>query len=729
MKTPNPLLSVKRHGALRPISLCCALIMSFGAIAPAFAQGNGQVSLNFVNADLETVAKAVGQATGRNIVVDPRVKGTVNLVTEKPVTKSQALLQLSSMLRMQGYAMVDGNGFMKVVPEADAKLQGNVADAGVVARSAGQIVTQVFRLNYESANNLVPVLRPLISPNNSITAYAANNTLVITDYAENLQRIGKIIAAVDAPASGDIEIIPLKNALAVDVAAILSRMLDVGGADASTKASVMAEPRSNALLVRASSQARVNQVRNLVNKLDLPSARAGNIWVIPLKNAEATKLAPTLRAIVAADSSLTPSATGASPNVANTANTAGTTPPTTANSGTSGATGSFGGSANTASTGGIIQADPSTNSLIITANEPTYRNLRDVVERLDQRRAQIYLESIIVEVSSKKAAEFGLQWQKLLGSGNSQVYAGTNFSSNGNNITALGPTVTYLAGGSTGTAPTTAISAGLNIGLVDKVLGLAALARLMDNQTGVNVLSTPNLLTLDNEEAKISIGQNVPFITGQYAQTGSTSTVTPFQTIERKDVGLTLRVRPQISEGGLIRLQIYQESSAVADTTNAAGIITSKRSFDSNVLVEDGQTIALGGLMEDSYNDGVQKVPGLGDIPLVGALFRYENKSRDKTNLMVFIRPHIIRSGAQNDAIVSDRYDYMRSAANNSRPNAWFLQGGDPPTLPPLDEPQKPFMEQRFSKPLVKTAPAKTTPIKVTGADGATTTNVISGTP
>lgn len=692
-----------RATVIPPRLLHRLLLLACVTAMPAVAQGSGEITLNLLNADLETAAKALGQVTGRDIIVDPRVKGTVNLVTDKPVSKNQALLQLSSVLRMQGYAMVEGDGFLKVVPEADAKLQGGVANAGSGGHNGGQVTTRVFRLNYESANNLVAVLRPLVSPNNTINAYAANNTLVVTDYTDNLQRIGKIIAVIDTPANGEVELIPLKNALAVDIATLLHRMLDAGSTDAATKVHVMAEPRSNALLVRTGSPARLHQARDIIAKLDAPSARAGSIWVIPLKNAEATKLAPTLRAIMAAENSLVPAAPGTPPTNSNTT----TTPATPANNmSTGGPTGSFGGSANTASIGGQIQADPSTNSIIITANELTYRNLRDIIERLDQRRAQIYLESIIVEVSSSKAAEFGMQWQKLLGGGsNSKTYVGTNFGTGGSNIAALSPTINNLANnglntpsttttnGTATTASTTntvSLNGGLNIGWTDKVLGLAALVRMMDNQSGVNVLSTPNLMTLDNEEAKISIGQNVPFITGQYAQTGSSSSVTPFQTIERKDVGLSLRVRPQISEGGLIRLQIYQESSSIADTTNTAGIITNKRSFESSVLVEDGQTVALGGLIEDSYGDGVQKVPWLGDIPLLGGMFRYENKARSKTNLMVFIRPHVIRTGEHSDAIVAERYDYVRGVATTTPANTWFLQGGEPPVPPPLENKSQP---------------------------------------
>lgn len=679
-----------------------------------------QVTLNFVNADLESAVRAVAQATDRNILVDPRVKGVVNLVTEKPVTRQQALETLGSVLRMQGYALVEGNGFMKVVPEADAKLQGAagiVTAVGASPASKGdQIMTQVFRLNYESANNLLPVLRPLIAPNNTITAYPGNNTLVVTDYAENLRRIERIIAAIDAPAGSDTATVTLQYAIASDIAALLNRLLDpgaTGASDASLRTTVLAEPRTNSLLIRANSAARIQQAKSLIAKLDLPTARPGNIWVVPLRNAEAAKLAQTLRAIVAADGSL--SSAG---NTANTtSNGASATPVSSPGFGSStgsfsnsslssnttnlgsGATASFAAS-NVPTTGGIIQADTSTNALIITASEPVYRNLRDVIDRLDTRRAQIYVESLIVEVSLEKAAEFGIQWQGILGGGDSRFLAGTNFGTGGSNIVNLGTNINSLLNlGNGSTSSTVAPAGGLNLGYAHRfgnVFGLAALARALEAQGGVNVLSTPNLMTLDNEEARIVIGQNVPFITGQYAQTGSSSTVTPFQTVERKDVGITLRVRPQISDGGLVKLQIYQEASSIASTTNSAGIITNQRAIESSVLVEDGQIIALGGLMEDNFSDGAQKVPFLGDLPGVGALFRYENKQRKKTNLMVFLRPYVIRSSAQSDAVVTDRYDYMRNAAENIEPNSRFLPGPDKPdALPSLDTPHAPLIDLR----------------------------------
>jgi general secretion pathway protein D len=713
--------------------------------APA-ASGNpgNEVSLNFVNADLETVVKAIGEATGKNFIVDPRVKGTVNLVTEKPVTRTQALESLGSILRMQGYAIVEGNGFTKVVPEADAKLQGSPTSVGTGSRGGGeQVVTQVFRLQYESANNLVPVLRPMIAPNNTITAYPANNTLVITDYADNLRRIGRIIASIDNPAAGETELIPLKNAVALDVAATLQKLLDPSGgggaaagagaalSDPSLRTSVVAEPRSNSVMIRASSAARLSQAKQLIAKLDVPSARPGNIWVVPLKNANAVQLAATLRAIVAADATLSASqstgpggqsaAQGAQAQQPTTGGTGTQYQGTQSTSGTSGSGSGMGsgsssfrasfGQSNLPTTGGIIQADPATNALIITASEPVYRNLRAVIDDLDARRAQVYIESMIVEVTSDKASQLGIQWMVGAGGPNTYGFGGTNFGSGVGNILNLGVIAATVGSGGIGsTAAQTALTAltgsnvsgvnGGNFGVFNKSTGLGAILSALGSDGSVNVLSTPNLITLDNEEAKILIGQNVPITTGSYAQTGSAASVSPFQTVDRKDVGITLRVKPQITDGGLVKMQIFQESSAiVGGTQNVAnfpqGPTTNVRSIETNVLANDGQVIVLGGLLEDNYQDAEQKVPGLGDIPVLGALFRSESKQRKKTNLLVFLRPYILRTAEATSALSDNRYNYIRETQQGFVSPNWLPTTSDKDT-PVLPSPESMRPAQNF---------------------------------
>ncbi|MDO9278764.1 MAG: type II secretion system secretin GspD [Polaromonas sp.] len=648
------------------------------------------VTLNFVNAEIDAVARTMATITGRNVVVDPRVRGTLTLITENPVAPLVAFGQFAAQLRVQGFAVVEASGLYKIVPEADAKLQGGPVSAGPALGASNQIVTQIFRLTHGTANNLLPVLRPLITPNNTIQVDVGNNTLVITDYADNLQRLARIIAALDISNASDLDIIPLKNSLATDLVPLLVRLLEPGGAsqgDASYRTTLLAEPRGNSLILRAANPARVALVRSLVDKLDRPPERgdspSGNIHVVYLKNADATQLALTLRAAIASDSAPPSAATAASSSTA--------ARPTLSSDPRLAATGVLS-PVRQPSTGGQIQADPATNSLIITAPDPQYRQLRAVIEQLDSRRAQVFVESLIAEVNTDKAAEFGIQWQGPLGQAGDNVigFLGSNFGAAGKNILSL--STQGISGLSTnGVTPGT----GLNIGAVQRsngVYALGFLARALEQTGSGNILSTPNLLTLDNEEAKIVIGQNVPFITGLYTNTGTTAsgTVNPFQTIERKDVGLTLRVRPQISENGTVKLLISQEVSSVqaSSINSATGLITNKRSFDSTVLVEDGGIVVLGGLLQDEYADNEEKVPLLGSLPLLGNLFKSQTRSRKKTNLMVFIRPVVVRDATNTDSLSMDRYDLMRSQQKSAQPTQSLLlpinQGPQMPALPTL---------------------------------------------
>ena len=650
------------------------------------------VTLNFINAEIDAVAKTLATLSGHNVVVDPRVKGTITLTSNVPVAPSQALRLFAAQLRTQSFALVESAGLYLVVPEADAKLQSGGVSAGAVPASNGQIVTQIFQLNHESANNLVPILRPLISPNNTVNVNPGTNALVITDYADNLQRLARIIAALDVANATGVEVIPLKNALATDLVPMLQRLLDSGAAsggapaagqtDATFKTTVMAEPRSNSLILRAANTARMTLARSLIAQLDQPTdkgpnAASGNIHVVYLKNADSTKLAATLRAAISAQGNAAGGANSAmASGMTNTNNTANNA------AGGGGANASFTSAGGQPSTGGQIQADPSTNSLIITAPEPQYRQLRAVIDKLDARRAQVFVESLIAEVSAEKAAEFGVQWQGPLGGkGDTNIgLLGTNFRVGGANLISL------AAQGASGTV---APSSGLNIGVAHNNNGtyvLGFLARFLQTTGDGNVLSTPNLLTLDNEEAKIVIGQNVPFVTGQYTNNNNAAgSVNPFQTIERKDVGLTLRVKPQISENGTVKLQIYQEVSRLdpASINSATGLITNKRSIESSVLVEDGGIVVLGGLLQDDFGNSQERVPGLGDVPLFGNLFRADSRSRKKTNLMVFLRPVVVRDGASTENLSLSRYEQMRSVQLEATPNS-------SPGLPAIGSPVLP---------------------------------------
>ncbi|MCX7149895.1 MAG: type II secretion system secretin GspD [Rhodocyclales bacterium] len=653
---------------------------------PGAAASPDSVTLNLVNADIEGVVKVVSQITGKNFVLDPRVKGTINIVSAKPIPRSLVYDVFVSALRLQGFAAIEDRGIVKIVPEAEAKLNpGPTYGPADQARGTGdRIQTRIYALQYESAVQMVPILRPLISPNNTITANQSSNTLVITDYANNLQRIEKIIESIDQPNGSDPVVIPLQHASAVDVAVTVSRLFaeasqvsGAGAAEPLQRVTVTADGRSNSLLVRSGNPARLAQLRKFIAILDSPTNAGGNIHVVYLKNAQAVKLAETLRAIYQSDAGTT---AGARTATAATTALGAAAPGATQ---TPGAPASLGANQtqSTATSPGIIQADAATNSIIITAPDAIYNNLRAVLDQLDVRRAQVYVEALIAEITADKAAEFGIQWQNLSGLGktSAQAFGGTNFGTPGQNIAGIAQNPASAA-------------RGLNIGIVKgqvnipgigQIVNLGLLIRALESDANANILSTPTLLTLDNEEAAIVIGQNVPFITGQYALSGTATTPTPFQTVERRDVGLTLRIKPQISEGGTVRLQIYQEVSSVQDTSNAAGVITNKRAVASTVMVNDGEIVVIGGLMQNTVSEGEEKVPVLGDIPLLGGLFRYKKRSQNKTNLMIFLRPTLVRDSQSANAFTGDRYDYILGEQGKAKP-------AHDAVLPDMDSPRLP---------------------------------------
>jgi general secretion pathway protein D len=696
-------------------TLACAIALGF--TGPVYAQAaatntaprvspksRAPVLVNFVNADIEAVTRVFAAMVERPIVVDPRVKGTITVYSEQPQSPRDAWQSYQSALRGLGFAVVESGGLLKVVPEADAKLQTSTVSVGDVAVRGDQIITQIFALRYENPNNLVAVLRPLISANNTINANPGNNALVITDYADNLQRIAKIIAALDVPSGTDVEIVPLQHAVAADLAPLVQRLTDGSGGGAAAgvpgvvagggSATVVADSRSNSLIIRAGNAARLAALRATIARLDRPTTLTGpggGMWVVHLKNADATRLATVVRAAFGAlgGNSGGSSSGGASASVSTPMQTA----PTGPGGGLAGNTGG-GGLATAAqpSTGGFIQADPATNSLVITAPEPLYRQVRTLIDQLDSRRAQVYIESMIVEVSGGDAADFGFQWQGLLGRSGDKfgLVAGTNLATSGS------PSIidinTSAAKGSIN------LGSGLNIGLLQSINGvvsLGAIAQMLQSQADTNIVSTPNLVTLDNEEAKIVVGENVPFITGQYTQTGGTTT-NPFQTIERKDVGITLKIKPQIGEGGAIRMTIFQEQSAVQSTTAAgttnAGPSTTKRSIEGTVTVDDGQILVLGGLIQDNFIVNRSKVPVLGDIPFLGGLFRSESRERKRTNLMVFLRPIVMRDSETAARFSQDRYDQIRAQQQSAQPpKSVMIPINEAPVLPARTDAKTPL--------------------------------------
>jgi general secretion pathway protein D len=634
---------------------------------------------------------------------------------------------------MQGFSLVQDHGVLKVVPEADAKLQGVPTYIGNAPAARGdQVVTQVFQLKNESANNLLPVLRPLISPNNTVAAYPGNNTIVVTDYADNVRRIAQIIQGIDTAAGQQVQVVPLKNANAIDVATQMAKMLDpgtIGNTDATLKVSVQADPRTNSLLLRASNAGRLAAAKSLAKQLDAATGQPGNMHVVSLRNADAVRLAKTLRGMLGKGGGGTESSSSGGGNTANSFNqnnsptsTGGAgSPPLPSGSlggsssmgsnplgggGGGGGGGGYGGQGGSSSDflgekeggggddnqpGGMIQADASTNSLIITASDPVYRNLRAVIDQLDVRRPQVYIEALIVELNSNTNANLGIQWQ--IGSGN--LFAGTNLATGGGNsiVNLTAAAAANAATGGLATALATQnIQQGLNVGWLHNlfgVQGLGALLQALSQTADANVLSTPNLITLDNQEAKIVVGTNVPIQTGSYSNLTSSTATSAFNTFDRIDVGLTLHIKPQITEGGILKLQLYTEDSAiVAGTTNVAtnpaGPEFTKRSIQSTVLADNGEIIVLGGLMQDNYQVNNSKVPLLGDIPWIGQLFRSENKVRAKTNLLVFLRPVIINDRDTAQAVTANRYDYIQGVTGAYKSDNNLIKDKDDPVVPPM---------------------------------------------
>ena len=472
------------------------------------------------------------------------------------------------------------------------------------------------------------MLRPLITPNNTIAAYPGTNALIITDYADNLRRIDKIIASLDVPPSGEPLVVTLKYASAIDLVPLLNRLVGADTAtqgaqpgDAQQRVVIVADPRSNSVLLRSDNPGRAARIKAMIEQLDTPQRAGGNMFIVYLRNADAAHVAQTLRALLSGGADINPPAAAPTQSMFGNqltgaaAGTGGTAAPAAAPSAANPFTSGAGGAGNTGNV--TIQADVANNALVIMAPEPIYNNLRTIIDRLDVRRAQVFVEALIVEVTSDKAAQFGIQWQVLQGLNkqNIQGFGGTNFGApdSGNNIIS-------------GSVNLSNLGQGLNLGILNGTIAIpglgvitnmALLIRSLEQDANANILSTPTLLTLDNEEARIIVGQNIPFVTGQYATTGSTSTVQPFQTFERHDVGVLLRVKPQITEGGTVRLNLYQEVSRVESITTTTGIVLSKRALESSVIVDDKSIVVLGGLIQDSQTNGTDKLPRRRRHPLL----------------------------------------------------------------------------------------------------------------
>jgi general secretion pathway protein D len=599
----------------RTAAVCAFLLLLLSAIT-AHAQ---RVHFDFQDADLRTVIEAVAEFTGKNFLIDARVKGKVTVVAPDPLTEEEAYQAFLSVLEVNGFVTVEADGITKILPEEEGRTR--FADAkgkGPQANGDG-MVTRVIRLKYAHADRLLPLLRPLVPDYGHLAADPDSASLIITDRSSNVKRLAGIIERLDQPVTeGEVELIALENASAEALAKLLNDLHPPGAADKATGPGLMvsADPRTNTLIVKGD-QATRQQVRALAAELDTPSGASGSTHVVHLQNADAESLVEVLE--------------------------------------TSLKQGQEEGKRTASKV--TITADPATNSLIVTASKAEFRALEEVIRALDIRRLQVYVEALIADVSTDTMREFGLQWSTA--DGLKGDYTGTVVGTNFDVGTSIRDTIVNpLAAGS-----------GLSVGYIDglftlpdgtELVNLTVLAQALEGQNDTNVLSTPNILTMDNEEAEIVIGQNVPFVTGSYSTVNQgTSVESPFQTIERHDVGLTLRIRPQITEGSAIKMQIYQEVSSVAQRGEASDIVTNTRSLNTTVVAEDNRMLVLGGLIQDDITRNEQKVPLLGDIPLLGNLFRYKGASRGKTNLMVFLKPRIVRSSADLDGPTSRKYNYL----------------------------------------------------------------------
>ena len=640
-----------------------------------------EVVLSFRDAEISDVAAVFGTSMGMPFILDTRVKGKITLESPQPVSLNRAYSMFVSALSLQGFAVVEQEGFAKILPAADAKSAGVGLSGNGRSKAGGSgLVTRVFRLQEESATQVMSAIRALVPAANPISAIPQNNSLVVTDTAENVAQIAKLIGALDKPQDGFMERYSVKHALASDLAGMIDRLVNnAAGKNANDythlKVQLLPSARTNELIIYGASESQVAFAVDVARQLDTPTKRAGNVNVVYLKHAEAGPLASTLQGIFNVsgqmNSATAGSADASNPGQSGRVSGSGVNRTDTKNPATS-ALSSSTGEIRTPE-GAVIRAEPSLNALIVVAPEPVYRQIRAVIDRLDVRRAQVYIESLIVEVSADRAAEFGVQFQYLESLTETGVrgFGGTNFGGRSGGISGNLLDITRNP---------TSMAGGLNLGVLrgsvtyngTTLANLGLLARALETQGAGNVIATPNLLTLDNEEARITIGQNVPFITGSYSATTAGAGVNPFQTIERKDVGTTLRVKPTVSDGGTIKLQIFQEVSSVTDTTLAAGLITNRRAIESQVLVDDEQIIVLGGLIEDREVTEKSQVPLLGNIPVLGALFRYDSTSRRKTNLLVFLRPVILRTPEESNVLSVGRYDAIRKSQSLDLPERSF---------------------------------------------------------
>jgi general secretion pathway protein D len=641
----NPSPETRRAG-LAALLLCLLL-----AFSPAWAE-EGAVALNFNDADIGAVIALVSEQLGKNFIIDPRVKGKVTLVTARPVKRADLYKVFLSVLKIHGFAVIEAEGATRIVPDSLVKQDSIPTVDGRNPSTGEAFVTRVLAIQHADAAQLVPLLRPLVAQNGHLAAFPESNVVVVADTADNIRRLADLIERIDQPAE-DIELIRLRHASAVEVAKMISGVANPSGT-AQRAVKVVADPRSNSLLLSGDAMQRP-RFRSLIRSLDMPVEGGGNTHVIKLRYTSAKNLATVLGGVAeslsAEEAARRP---GAKPVQAATAGQRGV----------------------------AIHADEENNALIITAEPDIMRSLQAVIAKLDVRRQQVLVEAIIAEVSASRAAELGVQWGVVEKDGNREVGLLNQLPPSMNSGQSLNEVVNSKGD---------SLGGGFSLGLTNLPgmgTNFAVLLRALASDGSTNILSTPSILTLDNEEAEIMVGQNVPFVTGSYTQAGDATTPTnPFQTIQRQDVGITLRVQPQINEGSAIRLDIEQEVSKLTLESTQGGEITNRRFIKTNVMVDDGQLIVLGGLMDEDHQEREQRVPGLGRLPLIGALFRQDDSRLNKRNLLIFLRPTILRTEAKANAVTAKHYEGIRQQQTTvGQRGVTLMPDASPPILPDLKE-------------------------------------------
>ena len=643
-------------GIARRFLIVC--IASLIIQSQAFAE---QITLNLKEADIRALISTVSRFTGKNFIVDPRVKAKVTVVSAKTMSEKEVYEVFLSVLQVHGYAAVPVGNVIKIIPEVNAK-QGPVPIAINDRSSGDELVTRVLTLDYVPAAQLVPILRPLVPQQGHLAAYNPTNTLIITDRSANIKRLTNIIRSIDKPESDELEIIPLKHASANELVRILNSLHGKTGGATKTpqtqQITLAADERTNSILMSGERAQRL-KIRATIAHLDTPLENDGNTHVIYLSYAKADDMVKILTGV---EKIKTKAVKGKAAQAAS------------------------------SNTPADIQSDEATNAIIITASPDVVRRMKSIIRQLDIRRAQVLVESIIAEISNNRAKEQSSQF----------AIAGKKSASGAAvDQTNTAPIGISNFGGGAGIAglfsanPLSAIGDGMTLGVgSDKGTRFAFLLKALNADAATNILSTPSIVTLDNQEAIIVVGQNVPFVTGSFTNTGATGGATnPFQTIERKDVGITLKVTPQINEGDTIKLDIDQEiSNIAASSVSTTDVTTKKRSLKTSVLVEDGEILVLGGLMDETMRDTVQKVPVLGDIPLLGWLFRSHTTTKDKQNLMVFMRPSIMRDKYSAQQQTHEKYNYLRAQQIQAGEDGFGLMSNENSLL--LPELEKPVQKE-----------------------------------